>query len=319
MKSLRKILKDFTGDERGFGLVLVTAGMVTLMGFAALVTDVGMLTLNKLRLSNAVDAAALAGAHELPYNTSLAKNVARDYAARNGFNPDEPVISAHNGRNNSKITVTATREVNYIFAKVLSLNSGTVSGSATAVVEGLTSYKGAAPLAIPDQNFDYNTRYILKQGANSDVLSPLGPGTFGALSLGGTGASNYESNLKYGYDERLSVGQEVDTETGNMSNPTKRAIDYRIGQCTHSPPCSPASYAPGCPRILIVPVYEPTLIESGQIKKIRIIGFAAFLVDRVTGQGNDNYIEGYFLRMTAEGDSDSGQTDYGLKGIKLIE
>jgi len=319
MKIIVKFLRDFADDQRGFALVIITAGIVALLGFTALVTDIGNFVLAKHRLSNAVDAAVLAGAQELPVNPVLARDTAENYALLNGCNTGQVTISDNNGRQDSKITVAATKEVNFIFARVLGIYSGTVSAQASARVAGLSSCQGAAPLAVPNQVFDFNTRYILKQGANSPDPSPLGPGTYGALSLGGTGASNYEDNLKYGYEGTLAVGDEVDTETGNMSNPTKRAIDYRIGQCHHSPECTPSHFDPGCSRILIVPVYEPDVIDHGQVKKIRITGFAAFLVDRVTGQGNENYIEGYFIRMVVEGDSAPSQTDYGLEGVKLVE
>lgn len=319
MNRLKFILHNFRYDQRGAAFVLVAAGMVVLLGFAALVTDIGMLVLHKQRLSNAVDAAALAGAGELPANPVLAREIAENYALLNGYTSDPPLISADNGCPSSKITVTATRQVDFTFARVLGVNTGTVSARASAAVTALSSFKGAAPLSIPNQDFTFNTRYILKQGSNSPEPSPLGPGTYGALSLGGTGASNYEDNLKYGYDGRLTVGDEVDTETGNMSNPTKRAIDWRISQCNHSPTCTPACFEPGCPRILIVPVYEPVNIENGQVKKIKIAGFAAFLVERVTGQGDENYIEGYFIRLVADGDSVSGAADYGVKGVKLVE
>ncbi|MDD4334526.1 MAG: hypothetical protein PHY77_02855, partial [Desulfotomaculaceae bacterium] len=219
----------------------------------------------------------------------------------------------------AKITVTAAKQVGFTFARAFSINTGTVGAQAAAAVAAISSYQGAAPLSIPNQDFTFNTRYILKQGSNSPEPSPLGPGTYGALSLGGNGASNYENNLKHGYDGKLTVGDEVDTETGNMSNPTKRAIDWRISQCRHSPTCSPACYEPGCPRILIVPVYEPINIEKEQVKKIRIAGFAAFLVERVAGQGNENYIEGYFIRLVVDGDSISGALDCGVNGVKLVE
>ncbi|MDF9406927.1 pilus assembly protein TadG-related protein [Pelotomaculum isophthalicicum JI] len=314
-----KFLRDLVCDQKGFAMVIITAGMVGLLGFTALVTDIGMLLLNKQKLSNAVDAAVLAGAQELPVNPVQAINTAENYVLTNGYIPDQPTVSAYNGRQDTQITVSATKQVNYFFARVLGLYSGIVSAQASARVAGLSSYKGAAPLAIPNQTFDFNTRYTLKQGSNSPEPSPLGPGTYGALSLGGTGASNYEDNLKYGYDGKLTVGEEIDTETGNMSNPTKRAIDYRMDLCNHSPACTPSNFDPGCPRILIVPVYEPIVIDHGQVAKIRIIGFAAFLVDRVTAQGNENYIEGYFIKMVVEGDSSSSQADYGIQGAKLIE
>lgn len=319
MNRLKIILHNFRSDQRGVAIVLFAAGMAVFLGFAALVTDIGMLVLHKQGLSNAVDAAALAGAAELPANPVLAREIAENYALLNGYISDTPLISAQNGCPDTRITVTAAKQVGFTFARAFSINTGTVGAQASAAVAAISSYQGAAPLSIPNQDFTFNTRYILKQGSNSPEPSPLGPGTYGALSLGGNGASNYENNLKHGYDGKLTVGDEVDTETGNMSNPTKRAIDWRISQCRHSPTCSPACYEPGCPRILIVPVYEPVNIEKDQVKKIRIAGFAAFLVERVAGQGNENYIEGYFIRLVVDGDSISGALDCGVNGVKLVE
>jgi len=320
MKNIKKITRCLLREQKGFALVLVSAGMAVLLGFVALVTDIGVLALNKQKLANALDAAALAGAQELPVSPVQARAVAVNYALLNGCSPAPPLVSAYNGRQNSKITVSATKEVNFIFAGILGIESGTVSARSSAAICGLTSYQGAAPLAVPNQSFDFNTLYKLKQGSNDPDDSPLGPGTYGALSLGGIGADIYEENLRYGYDSILNVGDQIDTETGNMSNPTRRAINYRIGLCNHSPQCTPLNYNPGCPRILIIPVYEPSIIYDGQIKRIRIVGFAAFLVDTVVpGQGNENEIYGYFIKMVVEGDSSSNQVDYGLKGVKLIE
>jgi Flp pilus assembly protein TadG len=320
MKYIKKTIACLFREQKGFALVLVSAGMVVLLGFVALVTDIGMLALNKQKIANALDAAALAGAQELPVSAVQARAVAVNYALLNGCSPDSPLVTSYNGQQNSRLTIAATKEVNFIFARVLGIESGTVSVRSSAAVCGLTSYQGAAPLAVPNQSFDYNTLYKLKQGANDPDGSPLGPGTYGALSLGGPGADNYENNLKYGYDSILKVGDLIETETGNMSNPTRRAINYRIDLCHHAPQCTPGNYDPGCPRILIIPVYEPTVFNDGQIKTIRIVGFAAFLVDAVVpGQGNDNEIYGYFLKMAVEGDTSSNQVDYGLMGVKLIE
>lgn len=320
MMSVKRLLYGLFREQKGTALVLVSAGMVALLGFVALVTDIGVLALNKQKIANALDAAALAGAQELPVSSVQACTTAVNYALLNECNADPPLVSAYNGRPNSKITVSATKEVDFTFAGILGIESGTVNARASAAICGLTSYQGAVPLAVPNQSFDFNTLYMLKQGSADPDGSPLGPGTYGALSLGGTGADNYEDNLKYGYDSILKVGDQIETETGNMSNPTRRAINYRIDLCHHAPQCTPSNYDPGCPRILIIPVYEPVTIYDNQIKKIEIVGFAAFLVDCVVpGQGNDNEIYGYFLKMAVEGDASSNQVDYGLMGVKLIE
>ena len=62
MKTLKQILRC----RRGAVVVLMAAAVVGLTGMAALAVDAGMLYLNKYQLANAADAAALAGAQELP-------------------------------------------------------------------------------------------------------------------------------------------------------------------------------------------------------------------------------------------------------------
>lgn len=300
-------------EEKGVALVFMALNLVVTLSFAALVIDLGLLALSRNTLINAVDAAALAGARELPDNPELAKMVAAEYASLNGAEDVEAEVA----QDSLSLTVTARKRSTYFFAPLMGFTSGEAQARATAVVGGLKAVQGAVPLAVPNQDFQLGSKYLLKLGAGQD--SPLGPGTYSALSLGGTGASNYEENLMYGYQDWLRVGEVLATETGNMSNPTKRAIDYRISLCQHSPPCTPEHFAPDCPRVLIVPVYDPAVIQDGQIKSIVIAGFAAFLVEQVRGQGKDNYIEGYFIRTVADGEADPSQHNYGLQGVKLVQ
>jgi len=63
-------------------------GVVVLLGCASLVTDVGLLYTSRNRLINAADAAALAGAQELPDKPEMAEAVAREYAKDNGVLED---------------------------------------------------------------------------------------------------------------------------------------------------------------------------------------------------------------------------------------
>ncbi|KAF5056625.1 putative Flp pilus-assembly TadE/G-like protein [anaerobic digester metagenome] len=80
MKIVKKILKE----EDGQALVLVALMMVVLIGFAAIAVDIGMVTWQKSNLQNAADAAALAGAMDLPNKTS-AEDSALDLAGKNGI------------------------------------------------------------------------------------------------------------------------------------------------------------------------------------------------------------------------------------------
>src|SRR5690606_21957458 len=71
-------------NEKGSALFLTAIAMVVLLGFAALVTDVGLLYLNRYQLANAADAAALAGVQELPWSSWSAERRALAYGELNG-------------------------------------------------------------------------------------------------------------------------------------------------------------------------------------------------------------------------------------------
>jgi len=311
---LRSGLNKLFSGEKGFASVFVALNLVAMLSFAALVIDLGYLALNRHMLINAVDAAALAGARELPDNPEMARSIAIDYALMNAA---AETVQAEVSADRLRLAVTASKKVNYFLARIMDFESGEAHARSMAAVEAIKAVRGAAPLAVPNADFQFGSKYILKQGAGGG--SPLGAGTYSALSLGGTGSANYEENLTNGYPGMLAEGDTVYTETGNMSNPTKRAIDSRIARCKHSPPCTPDHFDPGCSRILILPVYEPNSFEDGQIKSVVITGFAAFLVEKVRGQGNENYIEGYFIRTVVAGETDPHQQNYGLQGVKLVQ
>src|SRR5438067_8570626 len=71
-------------NERGQALVLTAIAMVMVCGMAALVLDVGNWFRDKRRLQGTADAAALAGAQQLPTNAGSAKSMALNYANQNG-------------------------------------------------------------------------------------------------------------------------------------------------------------------------------------------------------------------------------------------
>jgi Flp pilus assembly protein TadG len=69
-------------EERGQILPLVAIALVALLGISAFALDVGYAYYAKRQLQSATDAAALAGAQDLP-NTATAVSTATDYAAAN--------------------------------------------------------------------------------------------------------------------------------------------------------------------------------------------------------------------------------------------
>jgi hypothetical protein len=137
-------------DESGQVIVFAVITMVVLIAMAGFAIDVGHAYLVQRQLQSAVDAAALAGAQELP-SVQTAKDVAVAYGPTPGPNrpnavtsvddaiTDPPVVkcvvtygcSSRRGRNNA-IQVSASAVVPTIFAKVIGQDSFTVHARATA-------------------------------------------------------------------------------------------------------------------------------------------------------------------------------------------
>ena len=311
---MKQAFRDTMGDEKGSVIIIVAAAMVLLLGIAALVVDVGLLYYNKVALSNAADAAALAGVQELPKNPAEAGETAVSYAVSNGVEPGK--VSAEVLPDGRSIQVTTSRVVPLGFAKILGFSSAKVAANAKASVGATKGLWGAAPFGVVEDSFVYGETYTMKYSPrNSDET---GPGNFGALALGGTGADNYLNNIKYGYQGRLEVGDEIptilETEPGNMAGPTKSGVDFRIAECNHEPKCTYDRFVKGCSRLLLVPVID-SLDVAGRTG-VTLIGFAAFLVESVAGVGNTCDLTGRFVRWAADGDL-GNINDYGVVSYRL--
>jgi len=313
MINIMRGVKNLQAGEKGTALVIVAAALTVILGMTALVADVGALTLEKSKLQNATDAAALAAARELP-DTAAAEQKAKEYLALNHVDIENSEISFSGS---GKITVKASKTQDFLFAPALGIYHGTASARSAAVCGSVSSITGVVPFGIPDQQMVYGVEYKLKAGSKDDY----GPGNYGALALELRGASSYLNNLKYGYSGVLSVGDWVETEPGNMSGPTEDGINYRLNRCPHTPRCSITSYHSDCPMVMIVPVFEPTSL--GGRTKVLLVGFAAFLLKGVQGKGNANDVTGYFLQIVPpEGHKyalDPNQASHGLRTARLID
>jgi Flp pilus assembly protein TadG len=85
-------MKGLNG-ERGQSVVLFSLLVVLFLLFVAMVVDVGFLVMEKRKTQNALDAAALAGAQELPQDSAAAQDKALEYAVANGLDADELSIA----------------------------------------------------------------------------------------------------------------------------------------------------------------------------------------------------------------------------------
>ncbi|MGI6332261.1 MAG: pilus assembly protein TadG-related protein [Zhaonellaceae bacterium] len=301
-------LNKFWHDEKGSVVVFIAAALTFLVGLGALVIDVGMLYAKRVQLQNVADAAALAGAQEIFMDDAEPEEVAIQYAVANGVRTEE--VSASFDSNSKSITVEVTQTASLFLARVLGEEHSQVMASSTAQAQAVTSATGVIPLGIENVNFEYNKLYNLKTGSPS-----LGSGEFGALSLGGNGASQYRKNFKYGYDKKIRIGDIIETETGNMSGPTLDGVQYRINQ---DPSSSIHDFDRNSPRLVIVPVFEPLPDHGNQLERVKVVGFASFFIVDGTGHGNESYVKGYFVEMIKPEDSSPDQPYYGLSSIRLI-
>lgn len=303
-------IKCVLGNNRGIAMVMVSASMVALMIFGAIVVDMGGVYVDKSRLSAAMDAAALAGAQGLAVGRDQAINKATEYALKNGVDSSKLIVTV--SQDGKSINVQSEKDTDLYFAKVINKDKLKVKAQAEAALASITGISGARPFAVEKQQFQYGLQVVLKDGAGSGY-----DGNYGGIALGGTGANTYKYNIIYGYDGVLRVGDYVPTEPGNMVGPTKTGINTLINECNHVPKCTFDNYQPDCPLIIFIPVVD-SLQVSGRTD-VKIIGFAAFFLEGVSGSGGYTDITGRFIKYEASGEVSTDQSDYGLTGVKLVK
>lgn len=301
-------------NKKGAISIIVAISMVVLLLFAALVIDIGMLAVNKSKLQNACDAAALAGAQELPKDKVKAEAVAKQYAAENGV--EDKYIKTSFSDGNSKITVTAeNKPVGFFFARVVGINEGQVSAKASAINAPISRVgKGLRPFGVLYSEYEKEGTVVLKTGVDDS-----NKGNFGPVDLHSNGGSGYEYNIKYGSDKSYSVDDPIDTETGNKVGPTFDGVQYLIDGCNHTPACTPSSHKSDCSRVITVPLVD-TIAVNGK-KEVTIKGFAKFFIENIVQVGNNGHVEitGTFVEEVDAGGINPSKPDYGLRGVKLVE
>lgn len=284
---------DRKPPDQGGIVILVALGLTVLLGSCAMVTDIGMLYIEKTKLQNAVDAAALAGVQELPGDPSNAAQVAKAYATQNGLDN----ITSSFAANNTKIVVSAQKTVPTYFAKIWGIKSEQLSATASALMLPPTSMFGAAPLSVQDQPLIFGQQYTLKAGAGDGT-----DGWYGALQLSVPGAKAFQTDLTYGYTGSISIGQVLTVEHGNISGPTETAIEDRFAMDTRVPKNTYYDYDRNAPEILYLPIVKILSYESSAISEVQVTGFAAFFIEGVSGNGTESTITGRFIKTLIPGD-----------------
>lgn len=345
MNRPRQFLRDDSGVVAPMAILL----LVVLLGFSALVLDVGMLYAHRRSLQNAADAAALAAAGELELQIvgSAGDPVARALgtASKNGVkvagSPCQPSGTATVTLNQPgpigpnetpprSWQVETTRLVRLVFGAALGRDAQCVRAQAIATVTELKATKVWPWAVLPSTlaNFpDYGATFTLKQAAGGGAQGNYGIVDF---DCGGGGATQYEEWIYRGFgsaqgesvpapDAGGAYNWRVCTETGNKANVNRDLAAYIADQRTRT---CPYGVDTRCPIIGLVPILKDAAWPNGQ-KPVTIMGFAVFELQGLTTRGGTGQMEiqGRFLQFaTGVGPTQVPRPDgpvAGLLGVRL--
>ncbi|HYF82016.1 MAG TPA: Tad domain-containing protein [Clostridia bacterium] len=310
MKNILLPIK-YVKDKKGSSSIILLFMITVIIGLMTLTVDAGLLYLEKSKLQNTVDSVALAAVSVYEEGQEKMLEEAYKYSNFNGVPPEELTIDIQ--ESNRKVTVNSNKSVSLYFAKIFSISSADVGAKATAVTGPVAAMKGIRPFGVEDQEFIYGETYTLKNGGGGGTT-----GNYGAIALGGTGSSTYRNNLINGYNvHALKVGDEIETETGNMDGSTFDGISELLGSDFHEHGEDLSQLEVDCPRLIKIPVIDSFSI-SGR-STVKIVGFAAFFLDNVVKENGKTEITGRFIKIIGEGVIDETGVGYGLFGTKLVE
>lgn len=168
--------------ERGQVIVLVVVMFVVLLGFGALVIDIGSWYLGKRQAQAAADAGALAGAQYLPSDFADATSMAQSYVTKNLSDAQATITPGYSG-NPNQIEVKVHINRPSFFAGIFGIHTVGINMRAVA-----TSSGGTTPAAI----FAYNSSCGNNQGLSiSGSSETIGGAIISNGNFNVSGGSNY--------------------------------------------------------------------------------------------------------------------------------
>lgn len=279
-------------SQRGAVVVLVAIAISALILAAGLALDTGHAFLNKTRLQNTVDAAALAAAMTLDEtgNTALSTAEAVDAFGNNARASGNRELAAAYGSGNGSIQVTVeysdtlppfnpgapngpyvrVRATGFVMpawlARVGGIFQKTVSATAVAGPRTLnvgSTVCNLAPMmvcgnqaagAAGNWGYQLNSPHVLKKSTPGGQ-SGVGPGNFQLIQLGGSGAAIVRENMAGSYSACITSGSTIQTQTGNEAGPVAQGLNTRFGEYAGPMNGTQAQYPPD----VIVDAQNPPL------------------------------------------------------------
>jgi hypothetical protein len=298
-----------TGSEAGQTTLFGVLFLVVLICMMAAVIDVGAWMRADRKLQSDADAAALAAAQELPYDTGLAIAKAVEYGTKNGGSVTAANVSFETKvMPNDIVVVRATKSAPGVFTGLFGVNSVDVHATAKARAGSLNQARYAAPIAVdilheklqcqPDPCFNQQTVIDLET---------TGPGAFRLINLdrshGGTGQQTLSDWILHGYQGLMPLDNYY-SDPGAKFNASQvvSSLNERIGDT------------------LLFPVYDDTR-KSGANFDYHVIGWVGFTVTGFDAHGSNGKVFGYFTSVIWEGimGSPDGEGNFGARTVALIE
>jgi len=334
------------GNEHGQALVMFVLAAGVLFGFVAMTIDVGLALHQRRVLQNTADAAALAGAIELPTSPGLAHDKAQEWAENNGIDTaagDQLDITVNTVDNS--VSVRVQREQGFIFGRVLGLVSIDVPADATARVGSPLLLSGILPFGVVESAINYNS---IPTTIKYDANNPSN-GNFGPLRVDGNGAAVLEKSIKYGTQNSVCAQSQpscldptVPTQPGNTISAARNGFSYRLNNTSSAcdqfsevlipngsgayrinGPCNPFLGSPGSLRLVLVPVIDS--FPNGSHPVTLKYFTALFLNDMQNNKctGNSCEVTGTFVKVVVDPANDATLGDYdsvsGVKIVRLVE
>jgi Flp pilus assembly protein TadG len=265
-------------NEEGAVLVLVAICMVFMLGMAGLAIDVGSWYQTQRQAQSAADAAALAGAQDLPGSPATATTDAQSYGNKNMGCTSCTTVTTPYQSSASQIQATVTAQGAIWFARILGIGSPTITAVAAAK---------AAPgrASCPTPGSGCYAVFAMDSSCSGSAVT-FGGGTHitggvnsnGSLNVGGGGSTFGPTT--YGNGSGCTVGPSGYQQQNNTftSGPTSQApsatwpIDYSADfpACTGAACTGPSGTPSFCTQATTaasetLQTFNPINLTSGNI------------------------------------------------------
>jgi Flp pilus assembly protein TadG len=248
--------------QRGAAMLLVVIGMAAIIGMVGLALDSGHSMLNKTRLQNTVDAAALSAAKTLDEtaDVALAEAAAIDLFTVNANNAGNHELASEYAAGRITLTVEFSNTLNPFvpgstpaaYARVRALDF--TMPAWFSVVVGVTEKRvSASAVAGPSPTINQACNLMPMMVCGDPAAGPpyfgytagqpevlksstsngdweVGPGNFQLIRLGdGQGGADVRQAMAGGFDGCMTAGDDIETEPGNTIGPVVQGFNTRFG------------------------------------------------------------------------------------------